>query len=460
MATLSGPEVVVEGETATYTVTLTGGVGSADITISYEVTGTATEDVDYMAPSGEVVIAASDGQTLNTTKTFLIAIKTDDVQEVGETLIVTLTGATTEKGMVALGSPDQVTTMIRSADTVLVTVGDKSQTETDASGQGMEFTASLAVPSTISVTGVVTIGYAIVAGSATEGVDYTAPAPGSTVEIALVKTIGRQTFPVPILSDMLTEADETFTVMLTLVDAPNGVDVAFESSTATGTIMDDDGLTASVQAQRGTEDSEGTVTGSVIEGSTTTFTVSLAGGTSTTPVVVGYTTEPPSTVTYPATVAVDYEEPSGTITIPAGESTGTITIMTLPDDLLERDETLTVTLLQSGTTTAAGSVMIPIPPIAGASAMTTIGDSGRKVTVSVADIDGGRRRRRCVHGKAIGKVLGRRGVELCHTRRRPDRRIQRSFGGGRYHHRRHGDGNIHDRKRWRMTWRKGPNRSP
>ena len=383
IVSLSGPEAVVEGGTATFTVKLSEGFGSAPITISYEVTGTATEDVDYTAPTGEVVIDASVGQTINTTKTFVIAITADDVQEVGETLTVTLTGATTDKGMVALGSQSSVTTMIRSAETVLVSVQDARATETDASGAQIEFTVGLIDPNALQNSDTLTIGYKIGAGSATEGADYTAPEAGSSVQIALNAT--SQTFSVPIAGDMLTEADETFTVMLTLEDAPNGVEVAFARAMATGTIDDDDDLTASVTAQRGTADNHGVVTGSVIEGSATVFTVSLDGGTSTTPVVVSYTTEPPSTVTNPATVEDDYEKPSGTISIPAGESTGTITITTLADELLEANETLTVTLLKSGTTTAAGTVAVAEAED-GASAMATIGDSGRQVSVSIADI--------------------------------------------------------------------------
>ena len=142
VATISGPEVVAEGSDkdtprlVTYTVRLTG-TGSAQIAIKYTVTGTATEDVDYAKPSGTLEIPEG-----GTTGEIVINVHHDDVTEVGETLVVTLTEATTMAGTVAIGSPSQVTTMIRSSDTSIVTVTTTAKIEGD---DDVTFTLTCAV---------------------------------------------------------------------------------------------------------------------------------------------------------------------------------------------------------------------------------------------------------------------------------------------------------------------------
>ena len=78
---------------------------------------------------------------------------------------------------------------------------------------------------------------------------------------------------------------------------------------------------------------------SVNEGETATFTVTLPeDSTSTAEVVVNYE------VGGSATGGEDYTEPSQTLAIAAGAASGTISIVTLEDQILESDQTVTVTL--------------------------------------------------------------------------------------------------------------------
>ena len=169
--------------------------------------------------------------------------------------------------------------------------------------------------------------------------------------------------------DTLAEAAETFTLSLTLVSPDDG-SVELGTDRATATIADDDVLQASVTRQHTT----------VLEGANATFVVDLtrqAGGSASgsRPVVVSYGIAAASTAT-----AADYNMPSGKLTIPAGQSSGTITIQTTSDDILELGgETVAVQL--TALTTAAGSVVQPD----GTSALTTIRDAGGTVVVSVAD---------------------------------------------------------------------------
>ena len=43
---------VTEDQSATFTVTLTGGTSTAEVVVEYSLVGTATEEDDYTAPSG------------------------------------------------------------------------------------------------------------------------------------------------------------------------------------------------------------------------------------------------------------------------------------------------------------------------------------------------------------------------------------------------------------------------
>ena len=97
------------------------------------------------------------------------------------------------------------------------------------------------------------------------------------------------------------------------------------TSSAQGTITDNDGLTAAVTA---VETSRPT---SVDEGETAEFEVALTGGTSTAAVLVTYT------VGGTATSGDDYTAPTDlTLTIATGDASGTISIETLTDTVVER----------------------------------------------------------------------------------------------------------------------------
>ena len=80
----------------------------------------------------------------------------------------------------------------------------------------------------------------------------------------------------------------------------------------------------------------------------------------------------------------DYTKPSGKLTIPAGRSSGTITIKTTVDDVLELNgESLIVELTSA--TTAAGTVTANTATPAVEDRTTTIRDHDGTVVVSVAD---------------------------------------------------------------------------
>ena len=150
------------------------------------------------------------------------------------------------------------------------------------------------------------VSYATASGSAgavaAAGADYTAVS--GTLTFSSSDSALSQTIAVATIDDDLNEASETFTVRLTGESLPMGVSPV--DTTVAATIIDDDGLTASVTADAPI----------VAEGDPATFTVALAGGTSTGDVVVAYS------VAGTATAGDDYTAPDGTLTIEMGEASG------------------------------------------------------------------------------------------------------------------------------------------
>ncbi len=320
----AGRATVTEGGNAAFTVSLAGGDALAPVVVSYSVGGTAVSGADYRAPSGSVTIG-----TGGDNERFTIATKSDAVLDAGETLIVSLTGATTVKGMVSVGATTATTT-ITDPGMVTVSVAAASASE----GAALEFPVTLSG----KVASDVVLGWSTSAGTAVSGTDYTAVTSGS-LTIAAGDTSGTLTVATDL--DTLTEADETLTVAITGT-LPDGVSLGV--STAEGTITDDDALTAAVTADQL----------AVTEGSSALFTVTLTGGTSTAAVEVSYS------IGGTATEVSDYETPTGNLTIGPGAGSGTIDIATREDDIEEPGETLILTL--TGTATAKGSTRVDETP--------------------------------------------------------------------------------------------------
>ena len=139
-----------------------------------------------------------------------------------------------------------------------------------------------------------------------------------------------------------------------------GVGIATPAVRGTITDAGDDALTASVAAGA-----------TVPEGSAAAFVVTLTGAVSSAPVVVGYEVGGTASAR-----DGDYTAPSGVLTIARGASTGTISIATRDERVLDPGETLTVTLVSA---TSAGAVALGT-----ATASTTIGDDA-EVRVTIGD---------------------------------------------------------------------------
>ena len=330
---VAGPGAnVEEGQTATFTVTVTG-TSTTAVVVSYEVdtdasTATAT---DYTAPSGtELTIGAGEASG-----TIQIATNTDTVLEPDETLVLKLTAASTA-GAVSVATATATAT-IEDTDTVTVSVkalivedDDPDTTdviETDdksivEEGQSAMFAVELSG----AVASAVEVSYEASDGTAVAGEDYTAV---SATTLTFTAGDTAKTVTVVTLADDVVEAAETFTVSLTAPNLPT--DVRLGTSSATGTITDADALLVTVTADEP----------SVDEGETAAFTVKLSESRRTAAVVVVYEVD---TTVSTATAGDDYGAPTGTLTIGAGSTSGTIEIETIADNVLESSETLVVAL--------------------------------------------------------------------------------------------------------------------
>lgn len=223
------------------------------------------------------------------------------------------------------------------------------------SGGGGTFTVSLAAANASDVTVQYSVG-----GTATQGVDYEAL--GSSVTIPAGGTSAA--VEVRPIDDDAVEGDETVVLTLTgtsSTDVPVGT-----PSSATLTISDDDhGNGGAAEVVLSVSASDDSAAEAPNDGGQ--FTVNRVNGDDRA-VTVSYS------VTGSATEGADFQDLPGTVSLGDGVPQAAIPVDVLADDLLEGDETVTVTLIP-----VQGEVSVT-----GGPATVTIGDSAHTVTASTA----------------------------------------------------------------------------
>ncbi len=219
-----------------------------------------------------------------------------------------------------------------------------------------EGTPDAALSFTVSKTYVVlgpaaTVRFRTTGGTATAAADYSANA-GQPVSLPNSLGGSSQVVRVPILPDALDEADES---VIVTIDEATG-DTSITDATATGIITDDDPApTVSITDASGAE-------GTASAGSVT-LPVTLSAPSGRT-VTVPYTVTPGT-----ATAPDDIDATAGSITFQAGQTVGSVTVLTVADGVDEPDETFSVTLgpltaASPGTdTTATGTVVNDDAPV-------------------------------------------------------------------------------------------------
>ena len=307
---ISDAAPVAEGNDAVFTVSLST-PSSQVVTVDYRtVDGTADAGSDYTTTSGTLRF-----EPLETTKTIQVPVLVDSMSEPSENFEVELRNPSRATLDDARGSGT-----IAADPMPGLSIDDAAPV---AEGNDAVFTVTLHPQSSQ----VVTVAYTTVAGTADAGDDYTTTAgtltfsPGQTTK----------TIRVPVLQDMTQESSETFTVELS---SPVGTTLA--DSTGLGTI------TADPMPGLSIGDAE-----PVAEGGEAVFRVTLVPASNHV-VTVTY-----STVDGTAVADADFTQTSGTLTFNPNQTTKTIRVPILRDDIHEPSETFTVELsVPSGTTLA------------------------------------------------------------------------------------------------------------
>jgi hypothetical protein len=304
--TVDDPTVPENGGPMIFTISLNT-AAAVDASVNYATSNNgALAGSDYTAKSGTATITSG-----STSTTVNVAILDDSVYEGDEAFTLDLSGVV--NGTLVDGEGQGTITDDESPPTISV----DSPTVGEADGT-MTFTVSIDAAADVDTS----VDYATTEGSATDGSDYT----GQTGTATITKGSTSTTVDVPVLDDSVYEGDEDLT--LDLSDPING---QFGVSTGTGTINDDDSAPGvSVDDASVTEGNSGT--------KNLTFTVSLTNAT-TSDVSVHYATSDGT-----ATAPGDYQAKTGTLTIPAGDTTGEIQVVVKGETTFEPDETLTVTL--------------------------------------------------------------------------------------------------------------------
>ena len=353
---IAGGGTVVEGGSATFTVTLTPSPPSAtpteEITVRWATAnGSATEPSDYTAGSGTLrFVAEASGGDL--TKQFTVETTDDTRDEEAEDFTVTLSSAS---GASARIGTDTATATITDNDVPVMSIANATA---DENGGTITFEVSLSLASDLPITAT----YATGNGTAFAGMDFTAPTAGSnTVRFSPGTTTAQ--IAIVLIDDTANESTETFTVTLS---GPSS-SATLGTATATGTIEDDD-VTFTFAIAGG---------GTVAEGGSATFTVSLTPLPATaTPgeLTVDWATEDGT-----AAAGSDYNLGSGTLRFAAGSTASQQLMVTILDDELdELSEQFSVRLSNE---TGAGA------RIGGkaATAEATITDNDEPV-LSIADV--------------------------------------------------------------------------
>ncbi len=289
---------------------------SAATTITYTVGGTANNPDDHTLSDGTITIPA--GQTVGTIT--ITDIRGDNVVEDDETVIITITRLTGAE----LGSTLTHTYTITNDDTTTLQFASGLPTSGLESATALTLTVTLTNPAAHTITAGVTANASSSATS--DGTDYTLP---NSVTINAGDTVG--TISITINDDNTVEETETIVVDLSNVSGIAGVSLGSPVQ-HTYNITNDDTTTVNFDASSSSanEGNSGTSSAAV----TLSMTNPSSAATTITYTVGGTANNPD-----------DHTLSDGTITIPAGQTAGTITITDIRgDNVVEDDETVIITI--------------------------------------------------------------------------------------------------------------------
>lgn len=314
-----------ESGTVTVRATTSAPVGAGQtVTVNLAFTGTATFGTDYTTPANAMTIDVTAG---NTTGDLVITAVNDVLNEVDETIIIGIDSATGA----SIAAPSSVSQTLVDDDAGLPDVTITSNGDKDESTGSLTYSVDLSAATGQDVV----VGFTY-SGTATAGTDYTTV---SSVTILAGSTSG--TLSLPIIDDNLFEGSESVIVDIDSVTNANegSPNQATANITETDTVPNVDSLTVSpnpVDEGAGTL----TVTANLNKVTVTdvTMDISYIDGTATSP--------------------ADYDGSVVAITIPAGSSSGSLSLPIVDDADDENDETFSfgaIAITSGGNATATGT---------------------------------------------------------------------------------------------------------
>jgi len=298
-----------------------------DLTVEYEVNGTASAGSDYEALSGAAVIATgSDSVDVDVTPL------DDDEEEQEETVEIALTG--TSNPQAPVGDPSRAELVISEDEEDDDEVAVSISAPDNVAGEESDGSATFSVSRVGGSDRAVTINYSI-SGNASAGDDYAALS--GTVSLAQGESAMSISIDVT-GNDGLFEGDETVTIRL--LGTAGQVSVA--DDTATVTIRDSAHSVSITPVSNASENPT----------SAGEFLVSLgARNESGSSLTINYS------VSGSATPGTDYQALNGVAVIPTGSSSVAIIVTPLDDNRLEDEESVEVTL--TGTSDSRVALGIP-----------------------------------------------------------------------------------------------------
>ncbi|MDB5391734.1 MAG: hypothetical protein JWM11_7380, partial [Planctomycetaceae bacterium] len=323
--TISSP-TVTEGNVGTSTMTFTVTSPNAvpgGFTVGFNVANLTTQSNDYsVVTTSPLTFSGTAGET----RTITLNVIGDINSEANETLSVTL-------GAVVPGSPAVAGSIISGAVGTGTIVNDDvvtfSVSDAVASESAGVLTFNLVADKAFDTDTTMTVTFTDITATG-GGVDYT----GTSQQVTFLAGQKTKTVSVALINDTVVEATETFSVALSASTPLNGRLINV-TDTGTGTITDNDSATVSIAKVTDGAESNIPVNGS--------FKVTQTAASST-DTVVNYTIAGTAT----PGAGKDYQTLSGTVTIPAGQTSAVISVNVLNDDLVESSETVTVTFSSLG----------------------------------------------------------------------------------------------------------------
>lgn len=276
--------------------------------VSYRIlSGTAVVGEDVVAGSGTLTFNAG-----ATRQSVIVNVVADSLVETNETFQVELINAVGTSIVDSIGEG-------RIVDDDGFRVSDARVTE---GAQSVTTSAVFTVTLGSSANTMVSVDYAVTAGTATSGSDFT-PVSGTLV---FQPGVISQTISVPVIGDSIGEANETF-----FLNLANPVGTGIVRGQGTGTIVNDDGV--SVANAVSVQEGNGVGAPNIAR-----FTISLSSPLSQ-DVTVGY-----STADGTASAGEDYTAVSGSVVIRAGSTTATVDVEIVGDQIFESNETFLLQL--------------------------------------------------------------------------------------------------------------------